>query len=164
MESKKLLKLLVNMSDEMQDTTLENMIQRYHIFKDKIEYQGYNRAKLYRLALLHELEKMYSILYLGYSKKFSRNLNILAEQTALREKMINTSKKRSPKKRDKILGQYCPLIYELRFNKKKEFSWIVAYLKRFHKFQVDDTYLFKLYPLITEKMKNSLDSNPKKDK
>lgn len=164
MESQRLFKFFAKMSEELQENTLENTIQTYYMLKAKTEYQNYKRAQIYRLSLLNSLEKMYSIMHLEHSKNLSRNLSKLEAQTVLREKMINTCKKRPAKKREKILGQYCSLIYQLRFDKKKEFTWIVMYLKRFHKFQVNHTYLYKLYPQIMEKMSIRSAENEEKDK
>ncbi|ACZ11991.1 hypothetical protein [Sulfurospirillum deleyianum] len=159
MESKKLHRFFVTMPKNLQEETFEYTIQTYYTLKGNPEYQGLNRASLYFESFLIALERSFNIINNGTSKSHARDLQSIQKQSASREKMIDTKKRRAAKKRDKILGQYCALIYSFRYEKKKEFSWIAAYLRRFHKLTIDKTYLFKLYPFIVEKMKNNLDAD-----
>lgn len=148
--SSKLLRFFAKMPKNLQEEVIESMIQKYHLFKSKEEKQ--NRSALYLRSLLVVLEEYDTKLKIGSSKKHSRELETLGDKSSLRVKMLTYNNERLAKKRSKLIGQYAPMIYRFKELEHKSFSWIQAYLSKFHKMKVDHTYLCKLYPVIVKKI------------
>lgn len=143
-----LLRFFAKMPKPLQEEVLESMIQSYHTLKQKNSND--NRACLYRKALLSVLEIYEKKLKIGSAKKHTRELDSLLEKSDLRVKMISVVSKRRAKKREKLLKIYAPLIVKFKEQGHQSFTWIQAYLAKYHKLKIDHTYLCKLYPEILE--------------
>ena len=149
-----LLRFFARMPEPLQEEVLESMIQSYHVLKQKSSND--NRASLYRKALLGVLENYERKLKIGSAKKHSRELGSLLEKSDLRVKMISLASKRTAKKREKLLKIYAPLIVKFKEQEHRSFTWVQAYLAKYHKIKIDHTYLCKLYPEILENSKKEV--------
>lgn len=147
--SKQLLHLLARMPEPLQQEVIEKTFERFYTLKSR-NTEGLNRSILYHQALLFVLQNYHDTLTMGSAKKHSKELYSLNEKTKLQLKMFDTSKKRIPKKRTKLLDQYASLIYQLKEKEGKSYSQICTYLAKFKKLKIDKTYICKIYPKIKQ--------------
>ena len=151
--SKQLLHLLARMPEPLQQEVIEKTFERFYTLKSR-NTEGLNRSILYHQALLFVLQNYHDTLTMGSAKKHSKELDSLNGKTKLQLAMLDNSKKRSPKKRSKLLDQYAPLIYQLKEEKGQSYSQICHHLAKSKKLKVDKTYLCKLYPSIKQNIED----------
>lgn len=150
---KQLLHVFARMPEPLQQEALEKTFERFYTLKSR-NSEGLNRSMLYHQALLFVLKNYNDTMTMGSAKKNSKELDSLNEKTKLQLKMFDTSKKRIPKKRAKLLDQYAPLIYQLKEEKGQSYSQICHYLAKSKKLKVDRTYICKIYPKIKQKVED----------
>ena len=151
--SKQLLHFYARMPEPLQQEVIEKTFQRFYTLKSR-NTEGLNRSILYHQALLFVLQNYHDTLTMGSAKKHTKELDSLDAKNKLQLKMFDTSKKRIPKKRAKLLDQYAPLIYQLKEEKGQSYSQICTYLAKSKKLKVDKTYICKLYPSIKQNIED----------
>ena len=149
--TKKLLAFYANMPDELHIEVNKKAFEKYHKLKQHTSDESLNRSERFHAALLSVLEHYYYVLKVGTSKKQSKELTSLEEQTKLRLKMLSSSqKKKKMTKRDKLIYKYGPMIYFLKEREHQSYVKMASYLSKFHHFKIDQSYICMYYPSIKQ--------------
>lgn len=152
---KQLLLFYANMPEALRADVNKATQNRSYQWKQNGKKEYENREERLHAALISVLQEYFDLYKLGKSKKKSKELDSLEEQTKLRIMMLSGTKNKKVTKSDKLVTKYGPLVYDLKEKKKLSYEKIALYLLRFHRFKIDQSYICKRYPEIA----NSITAN-----